>query len=275
MKAQLDQLERRIENLVEGSLASLLGTRLTASAVASKLCQAMVDVIKSDSDGRSYAPDQFALTLHPDDARALLNDNPDVRERLAQGLREAARSSGLLLTHEPSITVAADPTLTRWEVRVVAWHSGSPLEFTHPMGQAAKTDGVAIPLGAFLIVNGEGHFPLERPVVNIGRRLDNQLIIDDPHISRTHAQIRVREGRFVVFDLGSTSGTKVNGRRVKQHTLRAGDVISMANTRLVYGEDPAAAADSTAAYTPPFPPRPAGDLRTRQDIRRDDDEGVS
>jgi len=272
MKAKLDQLERRIENLVEGSLASLLGTRLTASAVASKLCQAMVDVIKADADGRSFAPDQYVLTLHPADAQALLDDNPQVHSLLGAGLTEAARSSGLLLSHDPSITVAADPTLARWEVRVVAWHSGNPLEFTHPMGQATNAEAVALPLGAFLIVNGEGHYPLERPVINIGRRLDNQLIIDDPHISRTHAQIRVRDGRFVVFDLGSTSGTKVNGRRIKQHALHAGDVIALANTRLVYGEDPAAASDSTAAYTPPFPPRPAGDLRTRKDIRQDGPE---
>lgn len=271
MKAQLDRIERDLEALVEGSLASLLGARLSAGAVASKLTQAMVDVAKDDQNGRTFAPDQFALTLHPTDATKLLREEPEVQDRLSIGLLEAARQGGMLLVGEPHITVAADPTLGRWQVRVVAWHSGSPLEFTHPMESSSSPDQepASVP-GAFLIVNGEGHFPLNRPVINIGRRLDNQLILDDPHVSRTHAQLRVRHGRYVLFDLGSTSGTKVNGRRVKQHALRPGDVISMADARLVYGEDPGGPPDNTAAYTPPFPPRPAGDLRTRRDIRTDD-----
>jgi hypothetical protein len=270
MKAQLDRIERDLENLIEGSLASLLGARLTAGAVAGKLTQAMTEVAKEDQNGRTFAPDQFALTLHPSDATKLLREEPDVQDQLATGLLEVARQGGLLLVGEPHITVAADPTLGRWQIRVVAWHSGSPLEFTHPMEQTDGGEQAPLIQGAFLIVNGKGHFPLSRPVVNIGRRLDNQLILDDPHVSRTHAQLRVRNGRFVLFDLGSTSGTKVNGRRIKQHTLRPGDVIAMAEARLVYGEDPGGPPDSTAAYTPPFPPRPAGDHRTRRDVRTDE-----
>lgn len=267
MKEHLDRLERELKNLVEGSLASLLNTRLTASAVATQLAEAMQDVVKRDDNGRVFGPDQFALTLHPEDAQTLLRHAPGIQQTLGEGLVLAARESGLQLAHEPHITIAADPTLARWEIRVVAWHSVSPLEFTRPMSSPAQSAADPVPDGAFLIVNGTGHFPLDRPVVNIGRRLDNQLILDNPHVSRTHAQLRARAGRFVIFDLGSTSGTKVNSRLIKQHTLRAGDVITIAGVRLVYGEDPGGPPDSTDAYTPPFPPRPAGDHRTRKDIR--------
>lgn len=253
--------------MVEGSLASLLGTRLTAGSVATELASAMTGIVKEDDEGRQFAPDQYALTLHPEDASQLLEDSPEIQSVLAAGLLEAARGSQLLMVNEPHITIAADPTLNKWEIRVVAWHSGTPLEFTHPMQTDQEKSRPVMPPGAFLIVNGKGHFPLDRPVLNIGRRLDNQLILDNPHVSRTHAQLRVRDGRYVLFDLGSTAGTKVNGRKVKEHTLRAGDVITIADMRLVYGEDPGGPPDSTAAYTPPFPPRPAGDLRTRQDIR--------
>jgi len=120
-----------------------------------------------------------------------------------------------------------------------------------------------VPIGAFLIIDGTRHFPLDRPVINVGRRLDNQLILENPHVSRTHAQLRVRDGRFVLFDLGSTSGTRVNGRAIKQHILQPGDVVTVANIRMVYGEDPGGPPDTTPPYTPPFPPRPAGDQRTR------------
>jgi pSer/pThr/pTyr-binding forkhead associated (FHA) protein len=82
-----------------------------------------------------------------------------------------------------------------------------------------------IPENAFLIVEGVKVFPLTTSVINIGRRLDNQLVIDDPRVSRNHAQLRSIKGRFVVFDLNSTGGTFVNGQRTSQSVLYPGDVI--------------------------------------------------
>jgi pSer/pThr/pTyr-binding forkhead associated (FHA) protein len=94
-----------------------------------------------------------------------------------------------------------------------------------------------MPENAFLIVEGVKVFPLTAPVVNIGRRLDNQLIIDDPRVSRNHAQLRSIKGRYVVFDLNSTGGTFVNGQRTSQSVLYPGDVISLAGVALIFGQD--------------------------------------
>lgn len=273
MKDQLDRLERQLEQLVEGSLSRLLGADFSPSVVAAQLTRAMEEVGKHDENGNRYAPDQYALTLNPVGANFLLQSAPNIHSVLGKGLLEAVRAVGYILPRQPTITIAADPTLKRWEIRVVAWHSGNPLEFTHPMSRQAAMLPGEVPDGAFLIVDGRGHFSLDRPVVNIGRRLDNQLILDNPHVSRTHAQLRIRDGRYVLFDLGSTSGTKVNGKSVRQHVLRQGDVISIAEIRLVYGEDPSGPPDSTEAYTPPFPPRPAGDQKTRSERDLDDDAG--
>ena len=94
-----------------------------------------------------------------------------------------------------------------------------------------------LPENAFLIVEGVKVFPLTLSVVNIGRRLDNQLIIDDPRVSRNHAQLRTIKGRYVVFDLNSTGGTFVNGQRTSQSVLYPGDVISLAGVALIFGQD--------------------------------------
>jgi hypothetical protein len=159
--------------------------------------------------------------------------------------------------------LASYPTLSRRDVRVIAWHSTDPLEFTKALvREPGSSPSRPLPKGAFLILDDGSHFALDRPVINVGRRIDNQIILEDEHVSRTHAQLRIRDSRFVLFDLGSTSGTKVNGRKVKQHILRAGDVITIAGLRMVYGEDPGGPPDTATAYTPPFPPRPAGDQRT-------------
>jgi FHA domain/FhaA, N-terminal domain len=263
MATPLESLERQLEALVERALPRLLGGRFSIPVIAAQLARTMEDGLRWDERGKGFAPDQFALTLHPDDVETLLAQAPDLRRQLSEGLAEAARSQSYVMSSAPEVTLAADPTLARWDVRVVAWHRSRPTEFTQGMPREARTEPGRIPDGAFLIIDGGKHYPLDRPVVNIGRRLDNQIILEDPHVSRTHAQLRVREGRFVLFDLGSTAGTEVNGRRAQQHALRPGDVIVIGGSSLVYGEDPGGPPDSTPAYAPPFPPQPAGDQQTR------------
>lgn len=265
MKDQLDRLEIQLERLVEKSITRWLGGKFSSPHISGQLSRAMTDGLRWDDQGNSYAPDRYALTLNPEGAERLLEESPETGSNLSKGLVKAARDCGYMLTREPDITIAADPTLDSYEARVVAWHSTDPVEFTQAMTPQVQTNPMGLPEGAFLIIDGGKHFPLDRPVINIGRRIDNQLILDDPHISRTHAQLRIRDGRFVLFDLGSTTGTIVNGRRITQHILRPGDVITVARVRLVYGEDPGGPPSATPMYTPPFPPQPAGDQRTYTD----------
>ena len=106
-----------------------------------------------------------------------------------------------------------------------------------PLNTGNLEDTSKLPENAFLIVEGVKVFPLVLSVINIGRRLDNQLIIDDPRVSRNHAQLRAIKGRFVLFDLNSTGGTFVNGQRTSQTVLYPGDVISLAGVALIFGQD--------------------------------------
>ena len=87
---------------------------------------------------------------------------------------------------------------------------------------------------AFLIVNGVDLFPLKETITSIGRRIDNVLVLNDPRISRAHAELRNIRGRFVVFDLNSTGGTYVNGKRVSHSVVYDGDVISLAGVNLIF-----------------------------------------
>jgi pSer/pThr/pTyr-binding forkhead associated (FHA) protein len=75
-------------------------------------------------------------------------------------------------------------------------------------------------INTFLILDNSDIFPLNKTVVNIGRRPENDLQIFDPRISRNHAQLRSAHGHYQIFDLNSTGGTYVNGQRVTQHALK-------------------------------------------------------
>ncbi len=84
------------------------------------------------------------------------------------------------------------------------------------------------------MVNGADLFPLNRPVISIGRRIDNALVINDPRVSRSHAEVRCFRGRFVVFDMGSSGGTYVNGKRIAHTIVYDGDIISLAGVQVVF-----------------------------------------
>jgi len=142
---------------------------------------------------------------------------------------------------QPTIIITTDNTFSAEEIKVVASHKLEPVGDTQgaqmPTMNEENEEGDNIPDNAFLIIEGVKVHPLTEPVVNIGRRLENQLVIDDPRVSRNHAQLRAIKGRFVLFDLNSTGGTFVNGQRTSQTVLYPGDVISLAGVALIFGQD--------------------------------------
>jgi pSer/pThr/pTyr-binding forkhead associated (FHA) protein len=94
-----------------------------------------------------------------------------------------------------------------------------------------------IPQNAILIIEGVIVHSLKESIINIGRKLGNHITIDDPRISRQHAQLRAVNGHFVLFDLDSMGGTFVNGQKTTQIVLYPDDTISLAGVTLVFAQD--------------------------------------
>ena len=96
-----------------------------------------------------------------------------------------------------------------------------------------------IPVNAFFVIEGVRIYPLVKALINIGRGLENDLVIDDRRVSRNHAQLRAIHGQFVLFDLKSTRGTFINGHRIVQAILYPQDTISLGEVILTFNqEDP-------------------------------------
>jgi pSer/pThr/pTyr-binding forkhead associated (FHA) protein len=150
--------------------------------------------------------------------------------------------------------ITTDDQFSAEEIKVVASHKLEPVADTQGMHMSTMNEEPEesdnIPENAFLIIEGVKVHPLNEAVVNIGRRLENQLVIDDPRVSRNHAQLRAIKGRFVLFDLNSTGGTFVNGQRTSQTVLYPGDVISLAGVALIFGQDNPPPRPDLAATSP-------------------------
>ena len=243
----VDQLLAFVDQL----LKSMPKAKFPPADLVAKWANEIQAGAKEGEGGHRYAPDQYTMSMHPKDYDGLQEDGNTSHSDLMEALRTTLESAGYRLTREPHITLATDPTLDRAMIRVIAWHSSDPA-----MGPVVTQEPATEtpPEGAFLIVDGSKHYPLDRPLVNIGRRLDNHLVLEDPHISRRHAQLRLRGSRFVIYDLNSTSGMRVNGKQVQEWVLQPGDVVTLATVQLIYGEDPKGPPDVTPPYKPPFKP---------------------
>ncbi len=101
----------------------------------------------------------------------------------------------------------------------------------------AAADRPAAGPGASLDVDGQRH-QLAKPVTVVGRALDADVVLDDPGVSRRHAEIHLIDGRARVIDLGSTNGTFVDGERVHAGDLNEGSTITVGRTRIVFHAGP-------------------------------------
>lgn len=100
----------------------------------------------------------------------------------------------------------------------------------------------------FLIINQQ-ITPLTKEVTRFGRLLDNDIVLQDESISRHHAEIHSDEGKYILSDKQSTSGTFVNGRRVARCVLNSGDLISLANIQIMFVNNNSKIADHSALAT--------------------------
>ena len=239
MILKLDQLEAKIQKLVEDQLAGILPGLKLEDRVIQRLASAVKENIVQQKDDRAIAPNEFTLIVATDTS-PMWKEQSTI-DALKNIITLASRDVGLKFVTQPTIQITTDDTFSADEIKVIASHKLEPVGDTQgmqtPMGTEENQEAENLPENAFLIVEGVKVHPLSESVVNIGRRLENQLVIDDPRVSRNHAQLRAIKGRFVLFDLNSTGGTFVNGQRTSQTVLYPGDVISLAGVALIFGQD--------------------------------------
>jgi len=120
-----------------------------------------------------------------------------------------------------------------------------PPQVTVPMGEPmvppteAKTEVLARKpqaIGWLVVVQGPypgREFRLQDGTT-IGRSGDNDVILDDPSVSRQHAKVRLEGQTFILHDLGATNPTKVNGQEISKQPLSDGDRVEIGNVVLVF-----------------------------------------
>jgi hypothetical protein len=256
MRSPLDTIEFRLQEFIEKTIFFFPWNN-RQSLFAHLLVEAVARTLIEDAAGRISLANDYAIIANPDLILPWQN-NPIFLSDLSKVLLEAAADVGMAFYSAPAFQLVADPSVPPGAFRIEPMETSPTIEDTGVMsitGQDKKAAGDTLPVNAFLILDGNQIYPLRLSVVKIGRRLENNLVIDDPRISRNHALLRANNGKYMLCDLNSTGGTYVNGQRITQQPLRPGDVISLAGVSIIYGEEsgsnPYSSDGSTTSILPP------------------------
>jgi hypothetical protein len=243
----VSRLERFIERLVEQPSTRLFRTKLQPVQVLRRIERAMEAGRHADG-ARMLVPDEFHVRLHPDDLAAL-EPAQDVASELASGALTFARDHGYALRGRPSVTLESDESLRVGQVEVgVRVSPATPILAVDEEAEGG-TRVFEVPIvrapDIILDVKEPGRAARRIPVagspIRIGRAPECELVLKDARVSRRHARLHARDGVLVLTDLGSTNGTRVNGHRVTEVVLGAGDQITIGDTNMVVEAAPAEA----------------------------------
>jgi len=227
----LQRFENRLEQLVSGAFARAFRSAVQPVEVAAALQREIDNSAQILSRNRRLVPNNFHVELSTADHERLAPYGSTLADELTDMLREHAEEQSYVFTGPVTITFEHTDELGTGRFRV---RSAAMAKVT-PSADRNVTDTAVRRASVVLEVNGMKH-PLDPPGIVIGRGTEADLRINDPGVSRRHAEIRVFPGdsvaRVSVVDLGSTNGILVNGQRVEQATLEDGSVVKIGNTTM-------------------------------------------
>jgi Protein of unknown function (DUF3662)/FHA domain len=228
----LQRFEDRLEQMVSGAFAKAFRSAVQPVEVAAALQREVDNSAQILSRNRRLVPNQFHVELSPQDHERLSPYSSTLSQELAEMLREHAQEQSYVFTGPVSIAFDEREDLSTGRFRV----RSAALAKVTPVSDRSVTDTAVRRASVILEVNGMKH-PLDPPGIVLGRGSEADLRINDPGVSRRHAEIRVSSGdangtQVSVVDLGSTNGMLVNGSRVKQAELDDGGTIKIGNTTM-------------------------------------------
>jgi len=249
-----DRFERRIEGAVNGVFARAFKGDVQPVEIAARLQRELDSEAKLLSRDRRLVPNEFVVRLSRHDYDRLAPYGKTLMNELLPELKQHAQDMGYVFNGPIMIHLELDDSLPtgRFDVSSSAVEGRpaptppqtppAPVPTASPR-PAQPGPGIpdATPISQLrnrmvLEVNGMRH-PLRPPGLIIGRGTDADLRINDPGISRRHAQIRVgtRGGalELEIIDLGSTNGIMVDGRRVQRAPIGEGSRIEIGSTRML------------------------------------------
>jgi FhaA, N-terminal domain/FHA domain len=260
----LQRFEHGLERMVEGVFSRSSRSSIRPVELGRRLLREMDDHRSVDVKGRRIVPNSFTFHLSARDHAGFADIEHALVAELAEAAREYADDEGYHLIGPISVALLVDNNLKPGRFGIASvLREGTvqsnmpvfppidapvvvpPPEMQIEIPEAAPLselvtgldepveDHTFHPLRGELVLPSGKRVAVGEETVVIGRLPECALSVNDPNVSRRHAEVRPSGTEVVVVDLGSTNGTKVNGRRITgEQSLVDGDIISVGATHL-------------------------------------------
>ncbi|HEY6962350.1 MAG TPA: DUF3662 and FHA domain-containing protein [Gaiellaceae bacterium] len=253
----LRNIESKLESLFEGVFGRAFRTNVQPVELARKLVKEMDDH-RNVSVSRVYVPNEYTIYLAPGDREQFASYENQLRDELGDYLAEHARRESYVLLSAPRVELETDEDLDVGVFGIatrMVQPSGKPAEGpptdaepnatmvykpSAPLPQATEAAS-PVDLGiqrevAVLSWDGERHELAKRRAV-LGRSKDADVQVNDPNVSRRHAELRQEGATYWLVDLDSTNGVEVKGKRVKRLKLEDGTRFTIGSTEIAFSRE--------------------------------------
>jgi hypothetical protein len=225
------RFEKKVEGAVNGVFARAFKGDVQPVEITARLQRELDAEAKLMSRDKRLVPNRFVVGLSPHDHDKLAPYSKTLTSELAGELRAHATTMGYVFSGPIDIQLELDQSLPTGRFTVES-EAVAGVDADRSLVDTAALQRAQL----VLEVNGMRH-QLRPPGLVIGRGTEADLRINDPGISRRHAEIRVKGSGAVlevdIVDLGSTNGIIVNGHRVRHATLQSGSRIEIGSTRML------------------------------------------
>jgi hypothetical protein len=252
----LRAIEQKIEALFEGVFGRAFRTNVQPVELARKLAKEMDDH-KTVSVSRVYVPNEYTVYLSESDREQFEGYEDSLVAELEEYVAEHAKRESYALLTPPKVLLETDEDLAMGEFGIATRmvqpkrggrapdepeeqpESGATMIYKpvqQPTEAASAGDLEVEREVAILSWDGQTKRVDKRRVV-LGRSRECDIQVEDPNVSRRHAELRQEGAAYWIVDLDSTNGIEVNGRRVKRAKLDPGDTFTVGSTDVTFSTE--------------------------------------
>lgn len=245
------KFEQFVEGLIERPFARLLGGQLQPVEIAKRLARVM-EAEQTLGVDKTFVPNEYHVLLHHKDFAHFASMRLSLERELSDYLLGTARERRFTLLTRPAVYLETSDHVSPGQVQVAARFTeqvpvtppppsseSQPAQHTQKLDprEVARTARERGPRGTFVVLSGAmagARISLDKSTLTVGRALDNDIVVEDPRVSRYHAELKLKAGHFCIRDLRSSNGTIVNGQYVEESVLHDGDSLTLGDTTLVF-----------------------------------------
>ncbi len=231
----LDRFENFFEHVVEGTVGRIFRPPIQPAEVGRRLERAMESRKVASVDGM-IVPNDYRVSMNPADMVMFADFVPALCHQMEEWLIDLADQRDYRFIDLVRVQIFGEDAVARRQIQVDASIAELPGHNRVEQDEIQRTE-------VYRVIHAAGDVPpkllrfvsgdhagetviLRRPTIQVGRALDNDVVIDAAEVSRHHARIEVRGGNYELTDMNSTNGTSVNGRQVTTARLSDGDMIT-------------------------------------------------